>query len=199
MSRVFVFGLALLAALAAFNEQLVAATVYTSGSTTVDVTIQYLDEFGSNEKCVKYISNAPEKYNTACFTTTYTDGGTFSGCQVQFGDYFCNSCAACQTTPDYDVGYTIDCYNIQPAETVDCVLLNDTNIQEVLVDTDYASQPFNYSDNSTSTDRSGSIGGGGNETNGGKTSGATSPPSTSYAIMTFTAAAVYLVTILDGF
>ena len=130
------------------NNIVVSAIQYTSGSTKVDVTTTFIDNYNSTEKCVTYMSNAPEKYDTACFTTTYTDDGTFFKCTVQLGDNQCNSCSVCETLND-EVGFRIDCDNYEPGESTynkdpSCIMLNDTNIQRVLVDDTFDTIPFDF-------------------------------------------------------
>jgi hypothetical protein len=128
----------------------VTAEVYTAGSTKADVTIDYLDDYGTNKKCVKFTAGAPdEKWDTACFTSFYTDGKTFRGCEVTFGSEKCNKCDACEDDNE-KVGFAIDCFNIQPEEsTTSCVILNNTYIQKVLVDDVFGSQAFAFTDNTT--------------------------------------------------
>jgi hypothetical protein len=135
------------------SSLVVQAESYTSGATSVDVTIEHLDNYGSSNKCVTYKSGAPdEDWDTACFTSSFTDGLTFQGCTVSFGDGVCNSCEACEDQ-DENVGFTMDCFNLQPAETtMSCIILNNANIQTVLVDDEFASQPFAFSDNVTRTE-----------------------------------------------
>jgi hypothetical protein len=145
----------------------VTAEVYTAGSTKVDVTIDYLDEYGTNKKCVKFTSGAPdEKWDTACFTSFYTDGKTFNGCEVTFGTEKCNKCDACED--EYEkVGFDIDCHNIQPEETTtSCVLLNNTYIQKVLVDDVFGSQTFAFNDNTTASEPSKQVAPKGSVSNG---------------------------------
>jgi hypothetical protein len=145
------FSLILLALVSHWrNGAGVTAEVYTAGSTKVDVTIDYLDEYGTNKKCVKFTSGAPDKWDTACFTSFYTDGKRFKGCEVTFGTANCQKCDAC-TDDNEQVGFDIDCYNIQPEETTtSCVILNNTYIQKVLVDDVFGSQAFDFADNTTS-------------------------------------------------
>lgn len=136
----------------------VSAVKYTSGSTQVDVTTTMIDKNNSTEKCVTFLTDAPEKYSTACFTTIYTDGGTFYGCKVKLGDNECSRCSACENN-DEEVGFEIDCDSIEPAESTytsnpACIVLNDANIQEVLVDTVFADTPFDFSMSSVVTDDS---------------------------------------------
>lgn len=136
----------------------VSAVKYTSGSTEVDVTNTLVDANNSTEKCVEYLSNAPEKYSTACFTTLYTDGGTFMGCEVKLGDTYCDKCVACEDGEE-EVGFMIDCDNFEPAVSTyqsspSCIVLNDANIQEVLVDELFASNPFTFEMSSSVTDDS---------------------------------------------
>ena len=128
----------------------VAAETYTASGTEVKVTTTILDENNSTRKCVTYATNPPEKYETACFTTTLTDGGTFNGCIVQFDNTAikrCDSCGPC-TDSEEKVGFTIDCDSINPAKTnLTCTLLNDMNIQTLLTDdsTDtFKDMPFSF-------------------------------------------------------
>jgi hypothetical protein len=140
-------------AVCTFNP--VSALEYSSGGTTVDVTTRILDASNSTEKCVKYMTNAPEKYKTACFTTINTNNGTFIGCKVQFEDQFCDKCDGCKNNEE-EIGFTIDCYNYVPAKSTDssCLVINDANIQEVLVDDTFDATPFNFSMSLVSTDDS---------------------------------------------
>jgi len=123
-----------------------AGNVYTSGSTTVTVSEQTIDANNSNRKCVKYTSGAPERYDTACFTTAYSDGGTFIQCSVDFDDGPCTSCTPCETDAS-EVGYILDCFNVQPSVGTQglCVMLTDENVQEILVYETFESQPFAWS------------------------------------------------------
>lgn len=118
---------------------------YTSGSTSVKVSQEIIDSNNSTKKCVEYMSGAPEKWDKGCFTTKFSDGGTFINCDIQLGDNFCTSCQPCETV-SFEVGYTIDCFNVEPEEDTRglCVLLSDENIQEVLVDEKFRSQPFEW-------------------------------------------------------
>lgn len=87
------------------------------------VTEEIIDNNNSTKRCVTYMSNKPDKYDTACLSSFYTDGGTFLRCVIYFGDEKCNSCHVCETS-DKQVGYDIDCYNAKPSEnTEDCALL----------------------------------------------------------------------------
>lgn len=136
----------------------VNAVKYSSGSTEVDVTTTLVDKNNSTEKCVTFMTNAPEKYNTACFTTFYTDGGTFQGCEIKLGDKYCNSCQACENSEE-KAGFMIDCDSIEPAESTyslspSCIVLDDANIQEVLVDDLFSSTPFTFEMSQSVTDDS---------------------------------------------
>ena len=128
----------------------VAAETYTASGTEVKVTTTILDENNSTRKCITYATNPPEKYETACFSTILTDGGTFNGCIVQFDNTAnkrCDSCGPC-TDSEEKVGFTIDCDSIIPAKTnLTCTLLNDMNIQTLLTDdsTDtFKDMPFSF-------------------------------------------------------
>jgi hypothetical protein len=141
----------------------VKAVKYSSGSTEVDVTTTLVDKNNSTEKCVTFMKNAPEKYSTACFTSLFTDGGTFMGCKIKLGDSYCEYCQACETS-ERKVGYTIDCDSIEPAESTynlnpSCVALDDANIQEVLVDDTFSSTPFSFEMSQSVTDDSDMING----------------------------------------
>lgn len=198
MPRMLLFSFVL-----ATSSILATATVYKSGGKSVDVTVHYVDNGKSNEKCVKYTSGAPTSYDNACFLTHYTEGGTFDSCNVTFGiacsAQACNSCGACQTDTG-TAGYRIDCINIQPSKsTQSCIALNDTNIQQVLVGTDFASESFDFTDNSTNINCQGS-GGGSSGTNGTtRTSGVASACATPYTIIALTAAFVSVTSLIDGF
>ena len=134
------------------------AEPYTVGNTEVDVETTILDMNNSTRKCVTYLSGQPEKYETACFTSIYTDGGTFQGCIVQFdnnAEKRCDDCDAC-TDSDEKIGFKLDCDSFLPKKSnendqVSCTLLNDTNIQAVLTDgTTFANMPFNFTLDMTS-------------------------------------------------
>ena len=133
------------------------AETYTSGSTKVEVEATIIDENNSTRKCVTYLTNPPEKYETACFTTAYTDGATFQGCTVQFDDSAekrCDSCEACVDN-DEQVGFIIDCDSLIPSKSnlndgVPCTILNDMNIQTLLTDdSTFTSTPFDFTIDST--------------------------------------------------
>jgi len=121
------------------------AATYTSGSTSVKVSEEIIDTNNSTRKCVEYTSGAPEKWEKGCFTTEFSDGGTFIKCDVQLGETSCASCTPCETD-DSEVGYILDCYNIEPEENTKglCVFLSDETVQEVLVDLKFQSQPFEW-------------------------------------------------------
>ena len=133
--------LLLLGCLATLPSVANAAVQYSSGSTTVSITEETIDDNNSTKRCVTYTSNAPEQYDTACFTTIYTDGGTFFQCDVEFHES-CNRCGPCVTSED-EVGYDIDCFNAKPSiNTYGCMALTDENMQGVLVDENFA--PFDW-------------------------------------------------------
>jgi hypothetical protein len=145
--------------LCTFLPSYVTAVKYSTGSTEVDVTTTLVDSNNSTEKCVTFMKNAPEKYSTACFTTLYTDGGTFMGCKIKLGDSYCRYCQACETNKG-EVGYTTDCDSIEPAESTytlnpSCVVLDDGNIQKVLVDDTFSGTPFSFDMSQSVTDDSG--------------------------------------------
>jgi hypothetical protein len=128
------------------------AETYSVSSTEVEVETTILDENNSTRKCVTYLSNPPEKYETACFTSTYTDGGTFQHCTVQFDNSAgkrCETFSVC-TDSNKQIGFLLDCDSILPSKTnvndqEPCTVLNDTNIQAVLTDgTTFASTPFDF-------------------------------------------------------
>ena len=158
------------------------AETYTSGSTSVEVKTTILDENNSTRKCITYTANPPEKYETACFTTMYTDGATFQNCIVQFDNSATKRCDDCSVCEDFDkqVGFLLDCDSLIPSKSnlndvAPCTLLTDMNIQTVLTDdtTDtFVSTPFDFSidttnlvtddsdmDNSTKTDKDKTSGG----------------------------------------
>ena len=66
---------------------------------------------------------------------------------MEFDETSCNECMRCNTSPDQLPGYDLDCTNIAPAKSTNflCVEFSDENIQELLVDTTFASQPFDWS------------------------------------------------------
>ena len=128
------------------------AETYSAGTTEVDVETTILDANNSTRKCVTYMSGKPEKYEIACFTSTFTDGGTFQECTLQFDNDAkkrCEVCAAC-TNSDEEVGFHLDCDSIIPSksnllEKGACTVLNDANIQTVLTDeTTFANVPFDF-------------------------------------------------------
>lgn len=125
-----------LACCAAFNA---SAIRHTSGGTTVDVSLEFVDGNNSTKFCVEYLSGDDynRNYDLACFTSFFTDGGTFRDCEVQFDDKQCDECGPC-TTDTRQVGYTLNCFNAQPNENTNaCVVLDDLNIQQVLVDEEF--------------------------------------------------------------
>jgi hypothetical protein len=152
-------SLSLFVALASLVQQVDGKT-YTSGSTTVDVTIEYVDENNSTHKCVEYVSGGPGDYQKACFATILNANGVFIDCEVAFDDgesgmVECNSCMRCETNDD-EIGYQLDCYNIQPTEnTQSCTPFNDLAIQQILVDTQFDATPFAFTDNATTTAENG--------------------------------------------
>jgi hypothetical protein len=116
------------------------AVQYTSAGTTVDVSLEILvDENNSTKYCVDYKSGDAygRDYEKACFTSLFADGATFRLCKVEFDDKECTHCKPC-TASSGDVGYDLDCFNIEPSENTNaCVVLNNENIQRVLVDTEF--------------------------------------------------------------
>jgi hypothetical protein len=128
------------------------AETYTAGSSQVNVETTILDSNNSTRKCVTYVSGMPEKYTTACFTSSFTDGATFQGCTVQLDNDATKRCDSCDACTDFneDVGFTLDCDSILPSITnindqVSCTLLNDANIQKILTDgTIFDSTPFDF-------------------------------------------------------
>ena len=137
--------------LSTFAIRAVAET-YSAGTTEVDVETTILDANNSTRKCVTYMSGKPEKYEIACFTSTFTDGGTFQECTLQFDNDAkkrCEVCAAC-TNSNEEVGFHLDCDSIIPSksnllENGACTVLNDANIQTVLTDeTTFANVPFDF-------------------------------------------------------
>lgn len=97
-----------------------------------------------NVRCATYHTEHQDshKFDKACFTSVFTDGETLFECQVVFGDQRCNRCNIC-VTPDGQPGYDLDCFNAQPAEnSLGCDTWSDMNIQQVLVDEEFDSQPF---------------------------------------------------------
>ena len=144
-----VFNL-LLVALATFSLPTVfllvdGAVTYTSASATVEISEEILDDNNSTKKCVLFTSGAPEKYEKGCFSAEYTDGGAFMSCSLEFDDVACTNCQRCNTAEDLP-GYEIDCNNIEPEEGTNflCEELNDSNVQMLLVDEKFESQPFNW-------------------------------------------------------
>ena len=136
--------------LSTFAIRAVAET-YTA-TTEVDVETTILDANNSTRKCVTYMSGKPEKYEIACFTSTFTDGGTFQECTLQFDNdenKLCEKCAAC-TNSNEEVGFRLDCDSIIPTKSnvLDsgaCTVLNDANIQTLLTDeTTFANVPFDF-------------------------------------------------------
>lgn len=111
------------------------AVQYKSGGTTVDVSLEIIDENNSTRYCVDYLEGDEDgrDYKKACFSSLFTDGGKFRLCEVEFGDEKCVQCRPC--TSSGEDGYDLDCYNIQPTENTNvCTVLNNENIQQVLVD-----------------------------------------------------------------
>jgi len=148
-----------------------ADKTYAAGPTIVSVSQVTFDANNSTERCVTYSANAPEKYDTACFTSWYTDGGTFHGCEVNFQEA-CNSCGPCTTAED-TVGFTLDCKNAQPKVDTEglCTEYTDFTVQQVLVGNDFDNLPFDWeaaealeageeesADNSGNTDTSAAAG-----------------------------------------
>lgn len=139
------------------SVSLVSATEYTSGATKVDATIEYFEPAGSNTKCAKYLSGAPEKYDYSCFGSFFTDGGANStgvlqGCDAFFGKEKCNSCSICEND-DEEKGFDVDCGNLVPLKSTPagtCIVHSDASVQEFLVGDTFADQPFDFTDNSTS-------------------------------------------------
>jgi hypothetical protein len=128
------------------------AETYIAGSTEVEVGTTILDTNNSTRKCVTYLTNPPEKYETACFTSFYTDGGNFQGCIIQLdnnGEKRCDKCAAC-TDINEEAGFVIDCDSFLPSisnynDQVSCTIINDANIQALLTDgTTFDSIPFDF-------------------------------------------------------
>lgn len=134
--------------LSTFAIRAVAET-YSAGTTEVDVETTILDANNSTRKCVTYMSGKPEKYEIACFTSTFTDGGTFQKCTLQFDNDECDVCVVC-TNSNEEVGFRLDCDSIIPSksnllEKGACTVLNDANIQTVLTDeTTFANVPFDF-------------------------------------------------------
>jgi hypothetical protein len=139
----------------------VMAVTYTSGSATVEVSEEVLDDNNSTKKCVQFTSGAPEKYEKGCFSTEYTDGGEFMSCTLEFDEMPCNKCERCNTNEDLP-GYEIDCNNIEPEEGTNylCEEINDLNVQRLLVDDKFDSQPFNWTAAGGATVSSGADNGG---------------------------------------
>ena len=124
---------------------LTSAKTYTAGSTTVSISQEtFADSNNSTKRCVTYTSNIPEKYDTACFTSVYSDGGTFINCYVDFQET-CNRCAPC-TTAEVEVGFTLDCNNAQPDEDTMglCTEFSDLSVQQVLVDNVFDNMLFDW-------------------------------------------------------
>ena len=137
--------------LSTFAIRAVAET-YSAGNSEVDVETTILDANNSTRKCVTYMSGKPEKYEIACFTSTFTDGGTFQKCTLQFDNDAkkqCDTCMACSDINE-EVGFHLDCDSIIPSKSnlLDkgaCTVLNDANIQTVLTDeTTFANVPFDF-------------------------------------------------------
>ena len=176
--------------LAALLLATAASKTYRSGSTTVTISEEILDDNNSTKRCVTYESNQPEKYDTACFSSFYTDGGTFERCEVHFGDEKCNSCHVCETS-EKQVGYDIDCYNAKPSvNTEGCDLFTDENVQGVLVDEAFTT--FDWDEAAAIPDD----GGDGNESGGGGgggSSGSASAFLTSVTMLVTAGTLLYLV------
>ena len=137
--------------LSTFAIRAVAET-YSAGNSEVDVETTILDANNSTRKCVTYMSGKPEKYEIACFTSTFTDGGTFQKCTLQFDNdenKQCDVCVVC-TNSNEEVGFRLDCDSIIPSKSnvLDngaCTVLNDANIQTLLTDeTTFANVPFDF-------------------------------------------------------
>jgi hypothetical protein len=140
----------------------VTAIKYSSSSTEVEVTATIIDANNSTKKCITYLSNKPEKYTTACFTTKYTDLATFNECAVQFDNQqTCDKCSVCQDANE-KTGFEIDCDALLPSKSTindvePCTILSDANIQAVLTDdttTTFATTPFDFTISPTVTDDS---------------------------------------------
>jgi hypothetical protein len=149
MMHLFVFRFLLLSTLLSNT----VALSYSVGSTDVTVTSSIVDVNNSTKKCVTYKTNSPEKYTTACFTTTYTDGATFYKCALEFnsGKDKCDKCGPC-TDLNENVGFNIDCDAFMPAKSnsingrEECTVLNDMSIQAVLTDgVTFDAMPFDFS------------------------------------------------------
>jgi hypothetical protein len=161
----------LLVSLATTTTTTTRAVVVENGSYKVDVTMESTDNFGSNKKCVEYLSGAPEKYTKACFTSKITDGGNFIECAVNFDSHVCDSCAPCKTNEDL-AGYTLDCFSYLTRVNTNllCVELTNTTIQTVLTGTDFKDIPFNFTAGEVTSSANGSINGTGGAVTADKTS-----------------------------
>jgi Pyruvate/2-oxoacid:ferredoxin oxidoreductase delta subunit len=129
------FRLFLLAA-CAFKGNL--AVQHTLGGTTVDVSLEIIDENNSTKFCVDYLAGDDygRDFKKACFSSFFTDGGKFRLCEVKFDDDSCVQCKPC--TSFGEDGFDLDCFNIEPEEnSIGCTVLNNENIQKVLVDNEF--------------------------------------------------------------
>lgn len=129
----------------------VASKIYEISSKKVDFTIEYLDEYGSQTACVEKLEGFTDPFKTVCFSRELNERGIVTDCQGKFDNTTCNKCDICETNDD-EVGFILDCFNVEPTENVNqCAPFLNASIQTVLVDEYFASMPFDFGMNETAT------------------------------------------------
>jgi hypothetical protein len=132
------------------------AIIYETSTKQVDFTIESLDDNGSQIACVERLKGfEDDSFTTTCFSRTLNERGVLTACEVTFDDKTCNSCSICETNDD-QVGFTLDCYNIDPSENqLQCGQYLNTTIQEILVDEYFAGTSFDFALNTTTSSEDG--------------------------------------------
>jgi hypothetical protein len=122
---------------------------YTSGSKEVIFSLDYLDDNGSTLACVNLTKGFDAgAYEEACFGRKLNERGIFQGCEISFDGARCNKCEPCVVSGE--VGFTIDCFNIQPQKNkLLCEQFKNETVQELLAGESFVSSTFDFALNTT--------------------------------------------------